>query len=81
MPDSSMLAAMARDAQGIPQDIGGAGAQPALALPDILAALKSGQISREALLQLITMLASSGQLPQGQAPSSPVEAAMLGGQQ
>lgn len=98
MPNSAMLSQAARDAEGIPQDLpsyaeGGAGASSAL--PDILAALKGGQISAQSLMQLLAMLLQSGQLPGGgaaQAPEgmdammgsqggqSPIEAAYLGQQ-
>jgi hypothetical protein len=85
MPDAShmALANAARAAQGIPQALpsaGGAGDQP-LALPDLLAAMKSGQFSPQALLQLLAMLLGNGQAgPTQAAPqtSSPIEQAYLG---
>jgi hypothetical protein len=81
MPGSSDLSALARAAQGIPSGAPGAPAPGAAGGTDILAALKNGQISAEALLQLISMLISGGAPPQASAPSqegSPLQAAFLG---
>lgn len=57
----------------------GASAVPPI---DILALLKTGTMSAEQLIQMISMMAGQGQqMPGAQqgAPSSPIEAAMQGG--
>lgn len=91
MPNSAMLSQAARAAEGIPQDLPSYADQPAggaggSALPDILAALKGGQVSAQSLMQLLAMLLQSGQLPGGGAGAGPQGmtpedmAAMMGGQ-
>jgi hypothetical protein len=62
------LSAMARQAQGIPQGNPveqGPGSTPGgLDIESLLAAVKSGQVSAESLMQILQMLMGSGQMPQ-----------------
>ena len=61
------LAAAVRQAQGIPQGNPvqqGPGSTPGgLDIGSLLAALKSGQVSAESLMQLLSLLMGSGQMP------------------
>lgn len=78
------LALTARAAQGIPQPLAAPVGTPTV--PDLLALLRSGQVSAEALLAFLSMLAGLGpggvpQAPEAEAPSE-IEQAFLaqGGQ-
>src|SRR5262245_20536690 len=96
MGSAADLAAAARAVAGIAQDLpvtpapqtgGGGGAGPASpSLPDLLAALKSGQISAATALQLIMQLVGQGQpaAPSQLSPAdeqNPIQAAYLAGDQ